>query len=236
MAVEMKLTAEKREDTGKGASRRLRRAKAVPGIVYGAGKDAEMVQVSAFELARLMEQEAFYSQIIDLHIGRNKQQTVVKDLQRHPYKDRILHIDFQRVKAGEKLQVGLPIHFLNEDKCKGVKAGGVIRRDMIEVAIIALPKDLPEYLEIDLLNLDVGDTVHLSELSVPEGVELEAFSHGGDLHDHDQPVVSIVMPRVHVEEDEEAPEAAEEEAAEKEEAPESPEEEGGDESGEKGGE
>ncbi|MCK8516519.1 50S ribosomal protein L25/general stress protein Ctc [Methylonatrum kenyense] len=215
MSVEMKLTAQKRTDTGKGASRRLRRAKAVPGIVYGAGKEPEMIELSAFELARLMELEAFYSQIIDLSVGNKKQQTVVKDLQRHPYKDRVLHIDFQRVKAGEKLHVGLPIHFVNEEKCKGVKAGGVVHRDMIEVAIIALPKDLPEYLEVDLADLDVGEAVHLSELNVPEGVELEAFSHGGDVHDHDHPVVSIVMPRIAREEDEDEAEGeAEEPAAE----------------------
>ena len=208
MSVEMKLAAQKRTDTGKGASRRLRRAKAVPGIIYGAGKEPEMIEVSAFELARLMELEAFYSQIIDLTIGKKKQPTVVKDLQRHPFKDRVLHIDFQRVKAGEKLHVGLPIHFLNEEKCKGVKAGGVVHRDMIEVAIIALPKDLPEYLEVDLADLDVGEAIHLSELNVPEGVELEAFSHGGDEHDHDHPVVSIVMPRIAREEDEDEDEAA----------------------------
>ena len=203
MAVELKLTAQKRTDTGKGASRRLRRAKAVPGIIYGAGKEPEMIEVSAFELARLMELETFYSQIIDVTVGKKKTQTVLKDMQRHPFKDRVLHVDFQRVKAGEKLHVGLPIHFVNEDTCKGVKAGGVIHRDMIEVAIIALPKDLPEYLEIDLADLEIGDTVHLSELSIPEGVELEAFSHGGDVHDHDHPVVSIVMPRIAREEDEE---------------------------------
>ncbi|MEX0731055.1 MAG: 50S ribosomal protein L25/general stress protein Ctc [Aquisalimonadaceae bacterium] len=203
MSVEMKLTAQKRTDTGKGASRRLRHAKAVPGIVYGAGKKPELLQLSAFELARLMEHEAFYSQIIDLEVDGKKQQTVVKDLQRHPFKDRILHIDFQRVKAGEKLHVHLPIHLVNEEKCKGVKAGGVIHRDMIEVSIIALPKDLPEYIEVDMLNVEVGEAVHLSQLTLPKDVELEAFSHGGDIHDHDHPVVSIVMPRVARAEDEE---------------------------------
>lgn len=196
MSSEMKLTAQKRVDTGKGASRRLRHAKAVPGIVYGAGKKPEMVQVSAFDLAQLMEKEGFYSQIIDLDMDGKKQSAVVKDMQRHPFKDRILHIDFQRVKAGEKLHVHLPIHLLNEEKSKGVKAGGVVHRDMIEVSIIALPKNLPEYIEVDMLNVDVGEAIHLSQLDLPKGVELEAFAHGGDAHDHDHPVVSIILPRV----------------------------------------
>ena len=197
MAVELKLPAEKRSDTGKGASRRLRREKLVPGIVYGAAKDAEMVQISAFTLARIMETEAFYSQVIDLAVkGKKSQQVVVKDLQRHPFKDRVLHIDFQRVRAGEKLHMHVPLHFLNDDTCKGVKAGGVVHKDAIEVAIIALPKDLPEYIEVDLAGLDVGEALHLSDLKIPEGVELEAFAHGEDTHDSDQPVVSIVQPRV----------------------------------------
>ncbi|MCP1672947.1 large subunit ribosomal protein L25 [Natronocella acetinitrilica] len=197
MAVELKLPAEKRSDTGKGASRRLRREKLVPGIVYGAGKDAEMIQVSAFELARMMETESFYSQVIDLTVkGKKAQGVVVKDLQRHPFKDRVLHVDFLRVKAGEKLHMHVPLHFLNDETCKGVKAGGVVHKDSIEVSIIALPKDLPEYIEVDLADLEIGDSLHLSDLKMPPNVELEAFAHGDDTHDADQPVVSIVQPRV----------------------------------------
>ncbi|MCC5858703.1 MAG: 50S ribosomal protein L25/general stress protein Ctc [Ectothiorhodospiraceae bacterium] len=216
MSVELKLNAESRADTGKGASRRLRRAKQVPGIVYGAGKEPKMIQVSAFELARLMETEAFYSQIIDLMVDGKKQQSVLKDMQRHPFKDRVLHVDFQRVKAGEKLHVSVPVHFLNEDTCKGLKAGGVLHRDMNEVPIISLPKDLPEYLEVDLADLGVGDAIHLSQLTLPAGVEFEAFAHGGDAHDHDLPVVSIVQPRAA--RAEEAGEEGEEAGAEPEEA------------------
>ncbi|MCH8505434.1 MAG: 50S ribosomal protein L25/general stress protein Ctc [Ectothiorhodospiraceae bacterium] len=228
MAVELKLNAESRADTGKGASRRLRHAKQVPGIVYGAGKEPQMIQVSAFELARIMETEAFYSQIIDLTVDGKKQQTVLKDMQRHPFKDRGLHIDFLRVKAGEKLHVSVPIHYLNEEKSKGVKAGGVVHRDMIEVAIIALPKDLPEYIEVDLADMGVGDALHLSQLNVPKNVELEAFAHGGDAHDHDLPVVSIVQPRAARAEGEEAEaEQAEAAADEAEEEQEDKKDEGG---------
>ncbi len=226
MAVELKLPADKRSDTGKGASRRLRRGKLVPGIVYGAGKEPEMIELSAFSLARMMETESFYSQVIDLTVkGKKSQPVVVKDLQRHPFKDLVLHVDFQRVKAGEKLHIHVPLHFLNDDTCKGVKAGGVVHKDAIEVAIIALPKDLPEYIEVDLANLDVGEALHLSDLTLPPNVELEAFAHGDDTHDADQPIVSIVQPRVS-----KLDEAAEEaEAAQAEEqAEQSAEEEAGD--------
>ncbi|SEP12844.1 50S ribosomal protein L25/general stress protein Ctc [Aquisalimonas asiatica] len=212
MSVELKLSAEPRTDAGKGASRRLRKVKTVPAIVYGAGKKPEMLKVSLFELSKLMEREAFFSQIITLEVEGKKQQTVLKDMQRHPFKDLVMHLDFMRIKANEKLTTQVPVHFLNEDTCKGVKAGGVIHKDMIEVAINCLPKDLPEYLEVDLADLDIGDSVHLSQLDVPKGVELEAFAHGGDEHDHDHPVVSIVQPRAAKAEDDEE-EAAEDAAA-----------------------
>lgn len=195
MSVELKLSAEPRTDAGKGASRRLRKVKTVPAIVYGAGKKPEMLKVSLFELSKLMEQEAFFSQIITLEVEGKKQQTVLKDMQRHPFKDLVMHLDFMRIKANEKLTTQIPVHFLNEESCVGVKAGGVVHKDMIEVAINCLPKDLPEYLEVDLAELDIGDSIHLSQLDVPKGVELEAFAHGGDEHDHDHPIVSIVQPR-----------------------------------------
>lgn len=212
MSVELKLSAEPRTDAGKGASRRLRKVKTVPAIVYGAGKKPEMLKVNLFELSKLMEQEAFFSQIITLDVEGKKQQTVLKDMQRHPFKDLVMHLDFMRIKANEKLTTQVPVHFLNEDTCKGVKAGGVIHKDMIEVAINCLPKDLPEYLEVDLAEMDIGDAIHLTQLDVPKGVELEAFAHGGDEHDHDHPVVSIVQPRAakaEEDEDEAGEEAAE---------------------------
>lgn len=215
MSVELKLGAEQRTDAGKGASRRLRQQKKVPAIVYGGGKDPEQIQVSVFELSKLMEREAFFSQVVSLDVGGKKQQTVLKDLQRHPFKDLVMHMDFLRIKADEKLTTNIPVHFLNEEECKGVKAGGVVHKDLIEVGVSCLPKDLPEYLEVDLAGLDVGDSVHLSQLQVPEGVELEAFAHGGDMHDHDHAVVSIAQPRAAKVEAEEAAEdaAAAEEAA-----------------------
>lgn len=195
MSVELKLGAEQRTDAGKGASRRLRQHKKVPAIVYGADKEPEPIQVSVFELTKLMESETFFSQIITLDVGGRREQTVLKDLQRHPFKDLVVHMDFMRIKSDEKLTSKVPMHFLNEEECKGVKNGGVVHKDMIEVGISCLPRDLPEYLEVDLTDVDVGESVHLSEVSVPDGVELEAFAHGGDMHDHDQAVASIVQSR-----------------------------------------
>ncbi|QIT56428.1 50S ribosomal protein L25/general stress protein Ctc [Aquisalimonas sp. 2447] len=195
MSVELKLSAEKRTDAGKGASRRLRKQKKVPAIIYGTGKEPTMVQVSVFELSKLMEREAFFSQIVNVDVEGKNEQTVLKDMQRHPFKDMVMHMDFMRIRANEKLTTSVPVHFLNEETCKGVKAGGVIHKDLIEIAINCLPRDIPEYLEVDLENLDVGDSVHLTQLDIPKGVELEAFAHGGDEHDHDQAVVSIVQPR-----------------------------------------
>ena len=213
MSVELKLSAEQRTDAGRGASRRLRRNKQVPAIVYGAGKEPEQITVSLFELTKLMEREVFFSQIVTLDVNGKTQDTVLKDMQRHPYKDLVMHLDFQRIKADQKLTTQIPVHFLNEETCKGVKAGGVIHKDMIEVAINCLPRDLPEYLEVDLADLDIGDSVHLSQLSIPKGVELEAFAHGGDEHDHDHSIVSIVQPRAAKADDEDEADEAGEEAA-----------------------
>ncbi len=207
MSVELKLTAEKRTDTGRGASRRLRHAKRVPAILYGAGKDAVMLSVERNELQRLMEQEAFYSQILTIEIGKKKEQAVLKDMQRHPFKPLVQHLDLQRIKAGEIMHAHVPLHFLNEDKSKGVKAGGVVHHDMIEVEIACLPKDLPEYIEVDIADLEVGEAIHLSQLKVPAAVELSALAHD-EGHEHDHPVVSINLPRVARAEEEEGEEEA----------------------------
>jgi len=234
MAVELKLSAEQRVDAGKGASRRLRQTKKVPAILYGAGKGPEMLQVSVFELSKLMERDAFFSQVVTLDVNGSTVDTVLKDMQRHPYKDSVMHLDFLRIRAGERLTTQVPVRFLNEDDCQGVKAGGVVHKDITDVAINCLPKNIPEYLVVDLADLEVGDSVHLSQLHVPEGVELEAFAHGGDEHDHDHPVVSIVMPRLTKADEEEEAEAE----AEAEETPEDESKAKGDEAdtGDEGGE
>ena len=187
------LIAEKREDVGKGASRRLRRDGKLPGIVYGTDKDATMITMDHNEVMHHLEHEAFYSHILTLQIGKDKEKVVLKDLQRHPYKRSLLHIDLQRVSENEALTMRVPLHFVNEEKCVGVKTGGgVISHNMTEVEIVCLPKDLPEYVEVDMLEVNIGDTIHLNNLKLPEGVQLYALLHGGD---EAQPVASVHLPK-----------------------------------------
>ena len=210
---QFELNAEPREDVGRGASRRLRRSGKLPGIIYGAGKEATAVSLDHDTVVHQLAYEAFFSHILTVKVGKEKQKVVLKDLQRHPYKLRLLHIDLQRIDEAEELTMRVPIHFLNEDKCIGVKqGGGVVSHIMSEIEVSCLPKDLPEYIEIDILNLDLNDTITLADVKLPEGVESYAIEHGGD----DQtPVVSVHMPRVAEEEEmgeEEAEELAELEA------------------------
>jgi len=207
------VIAEPRESVGKGASRRLRRTGKVPGIVYGTGKDAEMITIDQNAIGHQLDNEAFYSSILNLNIGKDSQKVVLKDLQRHPYKRLILHIDFQRIDAKEKLNMRVPLHFINEESCVGVKTGGgVISHIMTDLEISCLPKDLPEFIEVDLAELELNESVHLADLKLPEGVEIYALAHGGD---DSQPVASVHTPRVEaeIEETEETEEAAGDEAA-----------------------
>jgi large subunit ribosomal protein L25 len=182
------INAEVRTDKGKGASRRLRRAGKVPGIVYGGNKEPQMLNVNHNELIRRLENESFYSHLLSLNVNGNSESVVLKALLRHPAKPFILHVDFQRVDATHKLHMHVPLHFINEDICVGVKTGGgSISHQMVEVEIHCLPQHLPEYLEVDMAAIEVGQTLHLSDLKLPEGVEIPALNHsGGDL-----PVVAV---------------------------------------------
>lgn len=214
MSIELKLDATLRKEQGKGASRRLRRAKQIPAILYGAGKEAVSITVGEQQLLRLMREEVFFSQIIDVKVkGKKTEQAVLKDLQRHPFKPLVTHLDLQRIVEGETLRVHLPIHYINEETAKGVKQqGGVIHHDMIEVEVECLPRDLPEYLEVDVAELGMDEAVHLSEVPLPEGVVIPSMGHDSE---HDPAVVSIHAPRVMEEEEpEEAEEAAEAREAE----------------------
>jgi len=208
------INAEPRTDVGKGASRRLRHAGRVPGILYGSGTDVTMVSFNHDDLVTRLDYEAFFSHILTVKVDGRSESVVLKDLQRHPYKRIIIHVDFQRVRENEALTMRVPLHFMNEDKCPGVKTeGGVISHVMTEVEVTCLPKDLPEYIEVDMSDMHLNDTIHLGELTLPEGVILTALEHEGD---PEQPVVNVHMRRVEVEESEEEEEAAEAvEAAEK---------------------
>ena len=182
------INAQPRSDMGKGASRRLRRQGLVPGIVYGAHRDPEMLSLVHSDMIQHLEHEAFYSHILTLNVGDNKgQQVILKDMQRHPSKPFILHMDFQRVSADEKIRTHVPLHFINEATAVGVKMGGVVSHHLPDVEISCLPKDLPEYIEVDLAEMEIGDITLMSGLKLPEGVELTALTAGQD----DLPVASI---------------------------------------------
>ncbi|MGR8920487.1 MAG: 50S ribosomal protein L25/general stress protein Ctc [Gammaproteobacteria bacterium] len=200
------IEAESRHDRGKGASRRLRRAGKVPAIVYGAHKDPVAIQLGHNDVLQHAEHEAFYSHILDLKIDGTAEKVVIKDMQRHPFKPFIQHMDFQRVDESEALTMRVPLHFLNEGTCVGVKQhGGVISHLMSDLEITCLPKDLPEYIEVDVAELDVGDAIHLGQLTMPEGVQITSLIQGGE---DSLPVVQVIVPRAVVEEEAEG-EAAE---------------------------
>jgi large subunit ribosomal protein L25 len=193
------VNAEIRPGQGKGASRRLRRDGKVPGILYGAGKDATPIAVSHEQLRLQLEKEAFFSHILTLRLGGASERVVLKDLQRHPFRPHIVHVDFQRVAEDQELTMRVPLHFVNEDRCVGVRTGGgVISHILTEVEVSCLPRNLPEYIEVDLADINVGVTLHLSDLKLPEGVSIYALKHGGDAA---QPVVSVHLPRAVVEEE-----------------------------------
>ncbi|TVS18099.1 MAG: 50S ribosomal protein L25/general stress protein Ctc [Gammaproteobacteria bacterium] len=207
MADKIVLSAEPRSDVGKGASRRLRRLAArVPGIIYGGGQDPRNISLSHRELLKAMEAEAFYSQVLEVSLDGEGVSTIVKDVQRHPSKPQILHVDFQRIRADQEITVNIPVHLLNEEACKGVRLeNGRVAHHIMEVEVSCLPAALPEYFEIDLADLGVGDSVYLSGLAVPEGVTLTQLALG---EDHDQPVVSIEEARIMEEETGDDTEAA----------------------------
>ena len=192
------LSAELREDAGKGASRRLRRENGVPAIVYGGkagGNDRkpQAIIMKANELNKLLESEAFYSSVITLNVAGKEEQVILKDLQRHPAKNMIWHADFLRVSKNTKIKAHVPLHFINEETCVGVKTGGgVVAHQLTSLDIICNAGDLPEFIEVDLINLEVGGHIHLSDLKLPKGVESLALSHGAE---HDTSVVSVAMPK-----------------------------------------
>ena len=208
MPQHMKVVAELRRDVGKGASRRLRKAQdKVPGIIYGGGREPQPLTVNAAALKKSLESEAFFSQIIDVEVDGDSQQAVLRDIQRHPSSEKVQHVDFLRISADQELDVNIPLHFVNEDKCVGVRqGGGSIVHNTNEVVVRCLPKDLPEYIEVDMSNLDLGDSLHLSDLVLPPNVRLLELIHGGD---HDTSVVSVLSPRGGGMVDEEAEEGAE---------------------------
>lgn len=181
--VDFVLNAQERSDLGKGASRRLRRnAGLIPAVVYGGEKAPQSLTLELREISKLLENEAAFSHVITLNVGSAKETVLIKALQRHPSKGFVMHADFQRVVAGQKLSAHVPLHFINEATAVGVKVGGgEISHVIAEVEVSCLPKDLPEFIEVDLAKVELGQIVHLSDLKLPKGVELVQLAHGNDL-------------------------------------------------------
>ncbi|MCK5720236.1 MAG: 50S ribosomal protein L25/general stress protein Ctc [Thiomargarita sp.] len=204
------LNAQVRTERGTSASRRLRHAGHLPAIVYGAGKESVSLTLSHNEFSKALQHESFYTKILTLNIGEQTERVVLKDLQRHPFRPTILHADLQRVSETHKLHMRIPIHFINEDKCLGVKQqGGIISHHISELEIHCLPKDLPEFIEIDLENVNLNQIVHLIHLELPEGVELATKASMLKT-----PVVSVHIPKGTQAEDEEGEESSEEQGTE----------------------
>lgn len=212
MSESFEIQAELRTDTGKGSSRRLRHEDKVPAVIYGAGKDPVAITLSHNEMFHHLENEAFYSHILTVNVGKNKEKAILKDLQRHPAKPRLMHADFLRVNMKEKLRMNVPIHFINEEDAPGVKAGGLVTHSSTELHISCLPKDLPEFIEVDLGSLELDASLHISDLTLPKGIESVNLSHGAD-SSHDDIVAAIHLPRAEkADEEDEAPVAADDAA------------------------
>ena len=211
MSEEFDLIADFRTDRGKGASRRLRHDGKLPAIIYGAGRPARSITLDQNKVLQQLEAESFYSSVLTIKVGEKSQPVILKDIQRHPSKRRIMHMDFQRIVAGEKIRMNVPIHFLGEDEAPGIKMGGIVSHLMSDVEVICFPKDLPEYLEIDVIAMELDDMLHLSDIPLPAGVEIPELAQG---ENHDQPVASLQRPKKVVEEEvEETAEAEEAEEA-----------------------
>ena len=198
MSLSFEVNAELRRDLGKGASRRLRRTEKIPAVLYGGGGEAVPLVLDHSKLLHNLEHEAFYTHILSLNVEGKTERAVLKDLQRHPYKPKILHVDFQRVTDTTRIRMSVPLHFRGEDVAPGVKkSGGIVNHLLTNVEVICLAKDLPEYIEVDLSALEAGSSVHLSDLKMPDGVRVAALLQGPD---HDLPVATIVVPRAAMEE------------------------------------
>ncbi|MGH8475694.1 MAG: 50S ribosomal protein L25/general stress protein Ctc [Methylococcales bacterium] len=180
MASSFVFNAESRPRIGTGAARALRRQGKIPGVLYGGHEKPVYFSLVGREVVKNLENEGVYSHILTLNIDGKPQSTVLKDLQRHPSKSHILHMDFQRISKAEKVRVHVPLHFVGESISFGVKKGGVVTHNFVDLEVSCLPDDLPEYIEVDLSQVDLGQTVHLSDIKVAPGVELYALVHGGE--------------------------------------------------------
>ncbi|MFV9616454.1 MAG: 50S ribosomal protein L25/general stress protein Ctc [Gammaproteobacteria bacterium] len=212
--MSLELNATLREDKGKGASRRLRHANILPAIVYGSGKDSVSITLQQKDVQYRLPDESFYSQVLSLNIEGKAEDVLIRDIQHHPYKMEVMHMDFIRVDAKKVVHVFSQLHFIGEDDAPGIKTeDGVVNHVVTEVELECLPKNIPEFIEVDLSEMHIGDVVHLSDLKLPKGVEVLALKQG---EEHDTAVVGMHTRKVTAEVEEGAPEApvAEGEASE----------------------
>ncbi len=192
MAGGFEFQASVRTPGGKGAARRLRRAERVPAILYGGGEEPLALSLEQNDVLKRLENEAVYSHVLTIQLPDREEKAILKALQRHPSRPVVTHMDFQRVSATEKIRVHVPLHFLNEATCPGVKKGGIVSHSLMDVEVSCLPGDLPEFLEVDLAGMELGEILHLSDIKAPAGVEIIALTHGSE---YDLQVVAIQLPR-----------------------------------------
>lgn len=188
MVGSFEFEAQLRTGTGKGDARRTRLQGKVPAIVYGGGADPVRLNLIHNQVVKALEHDATYSHVLTLNYDGKQEKVILKALERHPSRPIIMHMDFLRVSETKKMHVHVPLHFVNQDTAVGIKKGGVVTHAMVEVEVVCLPRDLPEFIEVDLAALDIGDSVHLHDLKVPAGVELHALTQGTD---HDLLVAAI---------------------------------------------
>jgi large subunit ribosomal protein L25 len=192
MVGSFEFDAEIRNTTGRGEARRARRQGKVLGIVYGGDAAPQGLYLEHRKVVKALENEAVYSHVLTLKCDGKEEKVILKALQRHPSRPIVMHMDFQRVSETHKLRVHVPLHFVNQETSIGVKKGGAVTHNLIEIEVLCLPQNLPEFIEVDLAQVDVGGAVHLSDLKLPEGVDIQALVHGME---HDLPVASIHMAR-----------------------------------------
>lgn len=192
MSGVFEFIAESRASAGTSAAKVVRRQGKVPAVIYGGDQAPEMVTLDHNELLKQLAHEAVYSHVLDVNVSGKSQKAVLKHIQRHPAKPQILHVDFMRVDATHKIKVHVPLHFINESVSVGVKKGGVVTHSMVDVEVQCMPVALPEYIEVDLAGVDIGGVIHLSDLSLPAGVQIAVLAQGVE---HDHPVAQIVKSR-----------------------------------------
>ena len=194
MSDQFELNAEVRNDMGKGSSRRLRRsAGLVPAIIYGGDKSPQPLSLNRKDLEKSLENEAFYSHVLTVNVGKDKEKAILKDLQRHPARNNVMHVDFMRIDDNVAIKMHVPIHFINEDTCEGVKMeGGMIQHQNTDIEVQCLPADIPAFIEVDMQKMEVGQIIHLSEVALPPGVTSVALALG---EAHDLAIASVMAPK-----------------------------------------